>query len=305
MEIWAIVVILILLLAVGGFAGLTFWTEHENSKKQQSNIIYPFTGAVNPKRTGQKVVLTRAPDGKNQIECPVGTHVNIIGAWVEVNDPFGECSTPNSTFRATCGDDADLSSAVNCSDSGQCASGMDCIAEKCVAASCSAASDCGANSCPVNPGTSCNSSQDCGGSPMVCQGGQCLVDPSLGQCMFCKNGRCAQAPTCSNLNNKYQNTTCVATNAKNKCRPRDASAYLADACNGKQSCTVDWDPSSSKYFGPLPCQVGVNDSQYPLLPIIPGWDGGKPFKGDKGDVSANYKQGYYIHGVYTCINSDE
>jgi len=306
MEIWAIVVILILLLAVGGFIGLTAWTEYENSKKQQSNIIYPFAGSVNPRATNKNVVLTRAPYGQNQIECPVGYHVNIVGAWVEVDDPFGECSpAPGSTFRATCGDDSDLSSAASCTDSGQCASGMDCVGGKCIPASCSVASDCGANSCPVNPGTSCNSHQDCGGSPMVCLNNQCQVDPSQGQCMFCKGGRCAQAPACSNLNSAYQNTVCASSNTKTKCRPRDASAYLAKECDGKQSCTVAWDPSKSQFFGPLPCQVSVHDSDYPLLPIIPGWDGGKPSgKGAKTEP-ANYKQGYYVHGIFTCVPNDE
>ncbi len=306
MEVWAIVVILILLIAVGGFIGLTIWTERENAKKQQNNIIYPFTGAINPKNTGKPVVLTRAPDGRNQIECPVGTKINIIGAWVEVNDPFGECATPNSTFRATCGDDTDLSSAVKCSNSGQCGEGMDCTGGKCIPKSCTVVGDCGANSCPVRPGKPCSKKNpDCGGSPMICINNTCQVNPSAGQCMSCNNGRCVQSPTCSNLNSSFQNIACVSTNLKNKCRPRDASAYLAKECNGEQSCTVSWNPSSSRFFGPLPCQVGVRDKEYPIFPIVPGWNGSIPAgKGAKAEP-ANFNQGYYIHGIMTCIPDDE
>jgi len=307
MEIWAVVAILILLVAIAGFVGLTIWKEIENSKKQQNNILYPFSGSVDPSDTGKNVVL-KTSNGRNQIECPVGYKINIVGAFVEVDDPFGECSpSPGSTFRATCGDDNDRASAIKCSASSPCSkgliAGMDCVEGKCLPKTCSAAKDCG-NPCPVNPGKACKTHSDCGGSPMMCTpDGTCQVDSTQGQCMFCRNGKCAQAPTCSNLNKSYQNITCESSNEKTKCRPRDASAYLAKACDGKQSCTVSWNPSNNEFFGPLPCSIGVRDADYATLPIIAGWDGGKPSKG-KSAEQANFKQGYYVHGLFSCIKDE-
>lgn len=302
METWAIIMILFLFLIFGGLAGFTWWVEHTNSKAQQNNIVYPFSGAIDPTDTTNPVVLTGA-GGTPQIQCPEGTVVNIIGAWVEVNDPFGECSSPSATFRATCGDDSTSSgsSAVTCSNAGDCASGMDCISGKCVASTCSAASDCGAQSCPVGPGTSCKTDTDCGGPPMACVGGKCIIDPGQGQCTFCNNGKCAQGPTCSNLNASYENQTCVFSNPNTKCRPRDASAYLAIECDGKQTCDISWNPSNPKYFGPLPCNIGVADPEYAGLPIIPGWNGSKPAGGTGGPEKADFKQGYYVHGIFTCV----
>lgn len=302
MEIWAIIIILILVVIFGVMIGLTYWTEYTNSKSQQKNIIYPFSGFIDPSQTNKPVRLTRAPGNQPQISCPVGTKVNIIGAWVEVNDPFGECAMPGSTFRTTCGDDSDRASAVSCSSSVDCGEGMDCDQGKCMPKSCSSAGDCGATACGVDPGTACKNDSDCKGGAMVCVGNQCQVRPDLGSCTFCRNGKCAQAPTCSNLNQKYQNKTCVSTNTKTNCRPRDASAYLAAACDGKQVCDVSWDPSSPHFFGPLPCQVSPDNVEYSTLPVIPGWSGGTPYDGAQGNENVSYKQGYYIHGIYTCTS---
>ena len=300
MEIWAIIVIMILVLALGGMIGLTYWTEYQNSKEQQNNILYPFSGFIDPTDTEKPVRLTRAPDGKPQLSCPTGSKINIVGAWVEVNDPFGECSVPGATFRATCGDDSNPT--VKCTNSADCGEGMDCVGGRCVPATCSSSRECGEHSCPVDPGHPCKTNSDCKGDPMRCIGGKCQVVPKFGSCGFCLDGRCAQAPTCSNLNSKYQNTTCAVTNKKTKCRPRDASAYLAEACDGKQVCDLSWNPLSPKYFGPLPCQISPRNVEYSTLPIIPGWAGGKPYEGNEGSEKANYKQGYYVHGLISCIS---
>lgn len=306
MEIWAIILIIVLFIILGLIIGLTWWTERENTIRQQRNILFPFSGRIDPGNTHKPVQLTTA-EGKNQIQCPVGYNVNIVGAWVEVNDPFGECSFPTDTFKTTCGDDTNRASAVDCSNDGDCAEGTHCISNKCVPMGCGKHSDCGANSCPKELNQKCTSDSDCG-HPLSCVGGKnktCKIDPTKGTCNFCLNGKCAQGPTCSNLDkNTFKNKMCENKNRTSKCRPRDASAYLAAECDGKNSCSVEWDWKSSKFFGPLPCRISPGEDNYSKLPIIPGWGGGQAARTDT-TVNANYNQGYYVHGIFTCIKADE
>lgn len=311
MEVWAIILIIVLFIILGLIIGLTWWTERENNLNQQRNILRPFAGSIDPNNPGD-VHLTMDDGRSSQIQCPVGYNVNIVGAWVEVNDPFGECSNPSSTFKATCGGDSDRASAITCSNDGDCAEGMHCDNNKCMPSTCSSSDDCGVNVCPDKLGDHCTSHTECG-NPLSCvpvpgkeNEKRCEIDPSKGWCSFCFNGKCAQGPTCSNLNPKtFQNNTCANSNETTKCRPRDASAYLAAECDGKNVCNVTWNPNNSRFFGPLPCRVGTGDPSYGKLPIIPGWHGGAPERAKTTDTTpANYKQGYYVHGIYTCIKAD-
>ena len=144
----------------------------------------------------------------------------------------------------------------------------------------------------------------------------CRVDPAIGSCMACKPdssdptkpGVCVQAPLCIGLDNEYQNYTCGTKNKTFGCRPRDASAFLSKACNGLQECKLDNQrtPLDPSIFGPYPCNLTPTDIDYAALPVSPGWNGmntpdpntGKTHKG-------SFNQGYYVHGIYTCIVDDE
>ncbi|MDB4769534.1 hypothetical protein OAG24_01075 [bacterium] len=304
MDIWPLIVILILIIVVAIFVYFTYSTQSSNAKVSQNNVLYPFSGTLNASQNPSEPVRLINKSGQPQIACKKGYKVNIVGAWVETNDPFGQCSnTPSSVFKSTCGYTKDRTDAVNCRGSQECGDGMVCDNGKCMPSDCAGnPANCGKNACNKQPGTACKTNADCGGV-MSCVGGTCQVNPLLGQCMFCNNDNCAQAPTCSNLNSDYQNTTCEPAGAA-ACRPRDASAYLAKHCNGKQVCDVVWNPLNSSTFGPLPCKIQPGQAEYLTLPVIPGWDGSTPTNGEKaGD--ATFKQGYYVHGIYTCIPDDE
>ncbi len=292
MAAWTYLIMAILAAVMGVFIFLTISTERGNSKKKGANILYPFYGVYpspgNP-NFGSGMGL-RTKDGNSQIKCPSGSKVNIIGAWVEVNDPFGECGkSPSSIFKSTCGiQTKDYTSLIKCQTDGDCGDGMECAAgtNYCVPKGCSSNSDCSTTNACV--GTS--------------------IDPAIGQCMFCRipngasQGYCAQAPTCQNIDDRGNNTVC-AYDGSSQCRPRDSSAYLAKYCDGKQNCFAndDWFPDDvPNPFGPLPCQLNTTDTDYGNLPVIAGWDGGTP-SDSSGNNPASYNQGYYVHGIYTCI----
>lgn len=304
MEIWPLIVMLILILIIAVFVFLTYSTQNSNSKESQNGILYPFSGTLNAEGNPAEPIRLLNKSGEPQIKCKPGYKVNIVGAWLETVDPFGECSPESSTvFKSTCGYKGDRKNAVSCKGSRDCGEGMTCDDGKCMPTDCgNDPTKCGKNACPVQPGSNCVDGK-CPGNVMDCISDKCQVNPLKGQCMFCNNGNCAQAPTCSNLNNNYQNTTCEP-NAPAACRPRDASAYLSKICDGKEVCDVVWNPLNPTTFGPLPCKIRPGQSEYLTLPVVPGWDGSLPTNADPknaGDYGASFKQGYYVHGIYTCV----
>jgi hypothetical protein len=135
--------------------------------------------------------------------------------------------------------------------------------------------------------------------------GECYSKPSSVIQKECasSNSSSGSDPVCANLNTSFQNTTCVATNTTNQCIPRDASAYLSSVCNGQQICNVNIDNSS---FGPYPCRLQpltlcssngpTNDSGYCALPYLSTSQSGS---------TNTFSQGYYVHGIYTCVANDE
>lgn len=361
MAKWSVVVIIILVVLVLTVSLIIAFMSTKNTKMKQNGIIYPFSAAIDPKNTRKNVdFMTKS--GRSQISCPSGMKINIIGAKVEVADPFGECSTtPSDLFKTTCGETSNDNS-LPCSQDGDCAGGMTCELGVCVPKTCQKLGDCsvgGSKPCPVNPGTSCNTNKECGGSPMVCLGGTpgnsvkgglpwycyilgpvtylgcllgesikkggekktgtCTVDPNLGSCMACKPGNlkeelsatnpgvCVQAPLCIGLDEKYNNMTCKP-GGKFNCKPRDASAYVAQVCNGLQDCTfhnqgVPLDPN---VFGPYPCEITPTDIEYSSLPIVSGWNGMNSADPNTGKVHrGSYNQGYYVHGIYTCVLDED
>lgn len=307
-------VVLSLMIAV--MVVVVYMTESKNVKLSQTNILYPFTGQM--ESTGEVKLLNST--GGPQIDCSAasgknGGKVNIVGSFTEVIDSYGTCS-PHSAdlINATCGIPG---SKINCKIDKDCGSGMSCKGGFCAPSpavftpnlpghlknTVPSPGQCGGvDMCPIQPGTACTTAagggagcNDPNGNVMTCvpsakgsAAGTCQVIPGK-NCMGInpKHNTCASFPMCSNavLGATVLNKTCAYSNKENKCRPRDSSAYLANACDGKVTCGGKFDlGAKDSPFGPLPC-VGGDMS---TLPIIPGHDG-------------NFAQGYYVHGLYTCI----
>lgn len=337
------------------FSGLTWWVQTTNTQSEQSNILYPFSGYLSPSNGAQSWTVNPSKNNKGigpspedglflvgmvggndattpQIQCPPGYRINIVGAYIDIADPAGSCSTaPSGLLKLSCGDSSDLKMATACKvgGTGSCAVGMDCPAGKCVPKVCTKNSECASsgviNGCPDNLGTDCskegvgarNATLLCVKSP---KGAIWELDPGAGgACMACVdidskgNGTCSVFPTCQNTE-KGSNVTCNPSNVNTRCRPRDASAYLARHCDGKNTCldTTNnaWRPNEiGGIFGPLPCQIEASSdpsSDYMLLPINVGWAGGSPPQAQSSiDSPATFTQGYYVHGVYTCVPENQ
>jgi hypothetical protein len=364
---WIYVVIGLLALVVIVFVTMAVSAEAKNRQKQQLNVLYPFSGYLSPpsppwtvansqnntgvgKEPEDGLYLVGMVGGESnrvpQIKCPVGYKINIVGAYVEVADPFGECGTvPNPTLQLTCGDSSDASSMPSCTTGEDCGAGMTCVAQRCQPISnCTSNSDCvgsyssTVSACGANFGKTCptsvtSSSPDGGcGTGLKCVDGVCQADPGAGSCMAClipsgqSQGVCATMPICQGVDFSSSSTyglnrvcsTSSSVGDVGKCRPRDASAYLSRHCNGKTEClgsvkdmwkpNMDYDSTGNPNpFGPLPCSIPARsgDSSYAQLPVITGWGGGAPANSQQGySDPATFNQGYYVHGIYTCIPDD-
>lgn len=355
MAAWSIVIMVMLAVAIGIFVFLTISTESSNKKNQQANILYPFSGYLAPpnppwtvrqnknnpgigKEPEDGLYLVGMAGGKTvntpQIQCPAGYHINIVGAFLDVADPYGECSNnPNPLLEMTCGDPSNTSASPACDNSDACGVGMTCYSGRCVPSQCSTSADCGGVPCDPNIGSTeaCNGKglgDNCGnGAVCASKGGvlTCEADPGSGACMMCvdpdtgtspmqgSQGYCASMPTCIGVQ-KGLNTACSPSlGDTNKCRPRDASAYLAGYCDGKSKCLGAsndiWRPNvQGGPFGPLPCRISASSSseEYSHLPIVTGWGGGPPDNSQSGTSEpASFNQGYYVHGIYTCVPNSE
>lgn len=342
---------LVLALLVGVFIFLTYSTENDNRKKEQSNILYPFSGylappgehytAKNNPGVGQQpeegLYLVGMKGGQHnevpQIKCPEGYKINIVGAFIEVTDPYGECgTTPDPTLSQTCGLATDKSNTAFCSK-GDCPGGMECMSGKCVPKTCTSSTQCGGTT-KGGVVTVCNPKlgESCKGKPaengLICINGTFQIDPSAPACVACidpklgipisqsssSQGTCAAMPLCANVKEGINNVCSPVglSNDQYKCRPRDASAYLSSYCNGKQECLGNsrdkWLPNvkNNNPFGPLPCQIQASSTsgEYYSLPIINGWGGGTP-NNAKNSAPVTYNQGYHVHGIYTCVPDDE
>ena len=323
---WSILFIVILSLVFFILVGVSIYFWFKNSLKTTAIRVYPFSASLpNPSQgsISEGISLLNSV-GQPQIQCPIGYKVNILGAWLQVNDPFGECSpTPNSTFLDTCGI-ANSGNRISCTSDATCATGMNCVSGKCVPIACkdsfdlseSSSANCtsgGGTQCSPKLFSKCSKNSDCDSSTLCYRVGNksmCLQDPSQGSCQACNNGNCAQFPLCQFLNSSGQNMMCETSNTTSNCKPRDASAYLASWCDGKNSCLGSgdtWLPNQpGGQFGPLPCNIPASEqsADYQQLPIVSGWNGGSPaYAQNDTDVSPNYNQGYYIHGIYTCVPS--
>jgi hypothetical protein len=345
MAVYAIVIMVILAIVMAVFIILSILKEDSNNKKNQHNIIYPFNAKLQSRDKdhpdGGYDVALLASDGQTpQLQCPAGTHIEVIGAWSDVVDPNGICSNkPTATFKLSCGFTRDASAGVQCQTETDCAPGMTCSgSQQCVPKPCSSNEGCG--SAPTaclgqyaDIGKACSDHTFAANDGLVCIDGVVHRDPSAGQCLYCDTrrwpegapadsygniGYCAQSPSCANTGGQEvlspQNPTCTGAG----CVPRDASAYLAEQCNGKRNCKIVWNPTNPTYFGPKACNIAVNwDAptqgpgisgggvvpSYEQLPVAAGWDGGQPGTGQQqgSPQPATYSQGLYVHGIFSCI----
>ena len=320
----------VLVVAIAILAVLVFLYQKANATANVNNTLFPFSAAIKP---GDNTVFLKNAAGTSQIDCSsVGGKINIVGAWAEVTDPFGSCTgTSASVLNLTCG----LRGAkIPCKQDADCGSGMSCSAGICSPSSCPLTDDkgnfdpdkcsCGASYCPIRPGAQCNTTDakpcnDQTGTVMYCDNsatkttaGICRVNPGQ-NCMapdpfsgkfcasypLCSNVAVPPAKVCSKDTDCDSGAACVegkcapknvvnkvcAPQGQAKCRPRDASAYLAAKCDGKDTCNLLFDPSDrDSGFGPTPCDT-LSQNQ---LPITPG-------------QGTSFNQGYYVHGLYTCI----
>lgn len=311
---WTPFIMSALLVSAIILAVVTFLRQKSNSITNTNNILMPFSAEIKP---GETAVFLKNSLGGPQIDCSAnGGKINIVGSWVEVVDPFGSC-TGNSAdvLNLSCGL---KSKNVHCNVDSDCGPGMSCAGGVCNPSKCELTSlidpkdglpghfdptkcSCGGNYCPIQPGTACDPSNSAScndnGSVMFCNPATKTCEVNPGQnCMAPDQytGKvCAIYPLCSKVDTSLAgntknviNNTCSPT-SKNLCRPRDNSAYLAAKCDGQTTCNVLFNPSDpNSGFGPAPCRIKNTDVT--SLPITPGQGG-------------NYSQGYYVHGLYTCI----
>lgn len=355
------IIIVLLIIGIIACMGTAVYLGMRSEVERKNSFLTPFSGRLAPSSIWNPSSNSNNPGIQNdgvlntpeeglyltgmrggvtihtpQIICPPNHKINIVAAYLDVIDPYGECSnTPDPTLQRTCGyNPQDPSTEISCSSKGDCGVGMDCQSNKCVPKSCISNSDCtstssDSRSCDSKLGTTCENVGEkkdgliCVTSDVIDGNNYIWVaDPGSGDCMACidpdneglppptgEHGFCASMPTCM-LVNEGLNYTCSpgsdSNDDENKCRPRDASAYLAKHCNGKNVCLGSsddvWKPNlQAGVFGPLPCKIKADssDSNYLTLPIISGWSGGTPPHGDKPNAPS-FSQGYYCHGFFTC-----
>jgi hypothetical protein len=320
METGTIILIAILVIAIIVMIIVTYVYQTSNTSANVNNILYPFSATIQP---GNTSVYLNNSLGTSQIDCSKygpNAKINIVAAWSETVDPYGTCSTSNiSALNLSCGL-VDPHQKVSCKTDSDCGPGMTCIGGICKPSTCplttagstngifdSSKCNCSGTYCFIQPGTVCTTNTDCkdaNATLMHCKNptggagkGVCTVND--GQSCFAPDpftGEfCAVYPLCSNavknITAGVTNTICNAKNTDTQsiCRPRDASAYLAAKCDGKNTCLLQYDPENiNAGFGTRPCDFRITDSKYNDLPNTPGSGG-------------NFSRGMLVHGLYSCI----
>jgi hypothetical protein len=298
MNIGSIVTMIVLLFIFIALIGINIWSANKNYNLALQQTFIPFTSSIDPSTGVAKPFVD--VNGNPQISCPAGMKVNIVGAFYNVFDPYNECVN----------NETDILPIVPfaCDPSQQSQS------------SCNVDSDCPGN----GRGFSCNSNGKCQlkdqgkGGANACPTGTTLVNVGSGY-------YCVDPNVCGyNIDlakNKGQpglpNPYCSPSNSSSKCALRDASAFVASKCDGRNSCP----DLTAADFGDTPCALkpqacisgydnngnpqwaqGSNQrSGYCGLPYIPGYAGGAPYNGSGNSDPANSNLGYVLHGIYTCV----
>jgi hypothetical protein len=289
MHIWSLVAIIFLLLLGAIFIGISIVNISKTSGLIQTKQLIPFT---------QKLTQTNgSPTPNLQLSCPVGKKINIVGAYYQVIDPFNECtSKPLTAIQAACNPSQEFG---KCSSSGDCLDqAYECDTTKGMCVLKTNLTDCSSTTIPYPPYTQSPTYQfiPVNGNQGYCQ-----------DVLVCYSGTQGSSGSFNG-----QNSSCQS------CAVRDASAYIADQCDGQATCSLDM-----SNFGPSPCGIPpsttavsgpedvlterqAGDPYYQLpftygsngLPAIPNSDlGGQ--SPSIGPTSVNI--GYYVHGIYTCV----
>jgi hypothetical protein len=362
------------LIAVTGFFFFLSFYQYKpaNKIRKKNGVIIPFSARLKPDwdssaSSENGVPIVKYTDNNKElplpaISCPEGYGIDIISAYLEVDDPYSQCSVnPDPLLQVTCGYiPTDYKDQGKCETDKDCSVGTKCNIKdpdpsssrnRCIPKTCTASLECtggdkGMKPCNSNIGTLCKgkiagSKGEGAYKGLVCANmvdsdGNSLVlyvaDPEAGPCMACidnstglaadatatppTSGVCVLMPDCMNVNNNSDtdgrkldglNNTCSAKGFHQdafKCRSRDASAYLANFCNGEHSClggsaekdSKKWLPNMQDgAFGPLPCLLEPGTDDYKTLPVNIGKTS------DVEGGSSYYNQGYKVHGLYSCI----
>jgi len=270
--------------------GLGIWYFVQTRKNYQTSIgqrLIPFTASVDP-TTGQATPFTDAA-GNPQLTCPAGKNINIVAAFFDIADPYGECSTsPGGIVGYLCNPSYSSPQGGTTDD------------------------DCPGGSAGL---MHCNSNGSCQLTPLSstsCPAGYSSKN-------FSGSYYCIPTDTCGP---GVPNPICSPASTTNQCATRDATDSVGAKCNGRSECS----DLTMADFGPYPCPklappsssadaciAGYDTSGNPVwnqarsgycgLPYSPGWPGGAPANStpEAGTPPPSSTLGYTMHGLYACV----
>lgn len=304
----SLIIIAILGITFITFGILTSLSLNKNKKLASQRMYIPFTSQINP-LTGLSTGFKNIDGSASQIQCPAGQKINILGAFYNVVDPYGECVS----------DIADVSPQLGFLCNPQAHGPLPCTDD---------------HTCPgwikgssTNPFKCDIPSGETSGFCRLNNIGTAQCSPGSNGFSFTNvNGFCIDKNICGTdikVGGDYisyygvPNPLCSPLNTSTMCAVRDASATVAAFCDGKTDCGDLKDVN----FGDLPCtgkgmspiQCLENDSNggvkfasarvgYCGLPYLPGYSGGVPKYGTGSSDPGNGNIGYIMHGIYTCVD---
>lgn len=311
MKVWVILIIgLLLFLFLMLFGGSAYFVD-QNLKSSVINRYIPFSASMGPGGKDSYVTMTNGNGQQtSQLTCPSGYKINIVGAFHQVFDPNEQC-TPSfsnkisNALSATCGATGDKQNDPQPVPIGVCSSDSDCYDPNIF--------ECVNSKCQLKT-NACNSDSDCGSDGVhKCIKGMC-IDKNV--CLGITYDGKGELNTPSSITGNT-NPICDPTNTSTRCAIRDASAFVADKCDGQNSCSI-----KISDFGPLPCSgfevtscnidpsstnqqdfTPDRQSSYCQLPMGYGVSGGIPSGASQNGTSApaTVNLGYQVHGFYTCV----
>lgn len=273
---FVIIFIIILIILVVGLGGLNYFLVTKNNEAAVQQTLKPFSARIDP-TTGN---ISKG-GFSGQLSCPAGTSIQIVSAFYDIDDPYAVCSSDISNVNPL-------------------------VAFMC-------------NPNVTGPGT-CSKDSDCP-SGTSCQSGKCKLK------IYQSNEKCPTPTTKYPIPNSstfycMNSNVCGAGVPNPICQPkgtgscaiRDASASVAQKCDGRGDC----DDLSVKDFGKTPCSFAATPcfskvtsdgpqwitdrTGYCGLPYGPGWSGGAPDYGSNNDAGSG-NLGYTMHGIYNCISN--
>lgn len=83
MEIWALAIVIILLIAALSLGGFLYYQNQIQLQKENQNNLYKTFSVKSDGDSSQTQAV---------LSCPSGRVINILDAWYEVNDPYFQCT---------------------------------------------------------------------------------------------------------------------------------------------------------------------------------------------------------------------